>query len=79
MDVMEVIDAGRVFPRMFLALTGYLIWDVVQWFQALGTPNTQQASLLVTIVGIIPAVLGFYMNSGKNWDRSEDVHRNDSA
>lgn len=72
MDFFEIIDAGRVFPRLFLLLTAFLIWDAVQWFEGLTDPGTQQASLIVIIVGIIPLILNFYMNSGKNWGCKKD-------
>lgn len=67
MDFLEVVDAGRIFPRMFMILLGILIWDCVQWFQDLKEPNTQQSAFIGLITGIIPAVFAFYVNTGKKW------------
>jgi len=67
LGIMEIVDAGRLFPRLFMGMTAFLVWDVVQWYQALSDPNTQQASLVVTVTGIIPAVFTFYLNSGRKW------------
>lgn len=58
------INRLRMIPRAIVAGYGWLIYDVVQWFQALPEPTTQQAGLLVTLIGISAPVFGFYMQGG---------------
>ena len=67
LDFSEVIDAFRLVPRILLIAVGFLVWHVVEWFMALKEPSTQQATLVATITGIIPAVIGLYQNSGRFW------------
>lgn len=58
----EYFDKWRVFPRIFITVYIYLLYDVVQWFMALPEPNTQQAALVSTIVGVGAAWFGLYLN-----------------
>jgi hypothetical protein len=50
----------RVFPRLVVISYGAMVWDVVQWFQGLPAPSTQQTVLLTTIIGFSAAIFGFY-------------------
>lgn len=54
----------RLVPRFIVGGYGYLIWVVVQWYMTLPDPNTQQAALITTLVGISVPVFGFYMQGG---------------
>lgn len=54
----------RLVPRFIVGGYGWLIWVVVQWFMTLPDPNTQQAALITTLVGISVPVFGFYMQGG---------------
>jgi hypothetical protein len=53
----------RIIPRALTIGYAWMVWDVVQWFKTLETPNTQQALLLTTVVGISAAVFGLYTSS----------------
>lgn len=68
LDIAEIVDAFRVIPRAILALSGYLIWNVVTWFMELNDPSTQQAALVTVVVGIIPGIAGLYQSSGRKWN-----------
>lgn len=50
----------RVIPRLVVAGYGLLVWDVVQWFEGLANPTTQQTVLLTTVVSLTAAIFGFY-------------------
>jgi len=65
MEMSEVLDSYRLVPRALLLATGYLVWEVTQWFMFLEAPTVEQSALVVTITAIIPAVIGLYQNSGK--------------
>lgn len=58
----EYFDKWRVFPRIFLSVYIYLLYDVVQWFMLLPDPNTQQAGLVSVLVGVGAAWFGLYIN-----------------
>ena len=59
-------DRLRIFPRAFISVYIYLLYDVVQWFMALPDPNTQQAGLVSVIVGAGAAWFGLYISSSKD-------------
>lgn len=57
----EYFDKWRVFPRIFITVYIYLLYDIVQWFMSVPEPNTQQAALVSTIVGVGAAWFGLYL------------------
>ena len=64
LDVAEIVDAWRVFPRLYLALFWYFLWDVHQWYTAAAATSDVYANL---VFGSISALTGFYMGSGRKW------------
>tara|TARA_R110001606_G_scaffold7787_6_gene34128 strand:- start:4718 stop:5050 length:333 start_codon:yes stop_codon:yes gene_type:complete len=59
----EYFSRWRLFPRAFISMYIYLLWDVTTWFMALPDPNTQQAGLVSVLVGSGAAWFGLYVNS----------------
>jgi hypothetical protein len=59
----EYFSRWRIFPRVFISMYIYLLYDVVQWFMLLPDPNTQQAGLVSVLVGSGAAWFGLYVNS----------------
>jgi len=68
LDLAEVIDAYRIFPRAFITVYIYMFYKTIDWFMALPEPNTQQAGLISVITGIGAAWFGLYVNSGGKKD-----------
>jgi hypothetical protein len=64
----EAIDYFRVVPRMILCGYGYMTYEIVQWFMKLESPTVEQASLLVTIIGIASVVINLYEKSKTIWE-----------
>ncbi len=62
--IAECLNRLRVIPRVLVAGYGILVWQVVEWFMHLPTPDTQQAALVTTVVGASGIVFGFYMQGG---------------
>ena len=56
----RTIDAWRIFPRVFVGVYIYLVYEVVLWFMTLGEPNLEQAGLVSIIVGAMGVVFGIY-------------------
>jgi hypothetical protein len=71
-------DRLRLFPRLFISVYIYLLYDVVQWFMALPDPNTQQAGLVSVIVGAGAAWFGLYVNTGNSKSEKVIVQTNTS-
>jgi hypothetical protein len=65
MDAAEVVDAWRVFPRGFMVLFWYFLWDVHSWYKLAETTSDIYANL---VFGSIAALTGFYMGSGRKWE-----------
>ena len=56
----KTIDAWRIFPRVFVGVYIYLVYEVVLWFMTIEEPNLEQAGLVSIIVGAMGAVFGIY-------------------
>jgi len=56
----RTIDAWRIFPRVFVGVYIYLLYEVVIWFMTLEEPNLEQAGLVSIVVGAMAAVFGIY-------------------
>ena len=56
----KTVDAWRIFPRAFVSVYIYLLYEVVTWFMTLDTPNLEQAGLVSIVVGAMAAVFGIY-------------------
>ena len=59
----EYFSRWRLFPRAFISMYIYLLYDVVQWFMLLPEPNSQQAGLVSVLVCSGAAWFGLYVNS----------------
>jgi hypothetical protein len=62
-DLATMIDAWRIFPRVFICTYIYLLYTVVIWFMALPDPNMNQAGLVSVVVGAGAAWFGLYTQS----------------
>jgi hypothetical protein len=58
--IAKTVDAWRIFPRAFVAVYIYLLYEVVMWFMTLPEPNLEQAGLVSILVGAMAAVFGIY-------------------
>ena len=56
----RAVDAWRIFPRVFVGVYIFLLYEVVIWFMTLEEPNLEQAGLGSIIVGAMAAVFGIY-------------------
>ena len=65
LEMAEVFDSWRIFPRLFILTYIYLLYESTIWFMGLDDPNIQQAGLISVITGIGAAWFGLYVNSGK--------------
>jgi len=62
-DLATMVDAWRIFPRVFICTYIYLLYKVVVWFMALPDPNMNQAGLVSVVVGAGAAWFGLYTQS----------------
>ena len=64
MDFAEVLDALRIFPRLYLGFFLLFIWDLHNWYTTVADNPDIYANL---VFGSISALTGFYMGSGREW------------
>lgn len=64
-ELAKAIDAWRIFPRIFISMYLWLLYESSVWFMSLPDPTTQQASLISVIIGAGAAWFGLYANTGK--------------
>ena len=60
----SAIDSWRIFPRIFVVVYIYLMYESVMWFMLLPEPNIEQSALVSVVVGAMGVVFGVY--SGKS-------------
>jgi|TARA_B110000046_G_scaffold120181_1_gene126921 hypothetical protein len=59
----EYFSRWRLFPRAFISMYIYLLYEVVTWFMLLTAPVAEQAALVSVVVGAGAAWFGLYVNS----------------
>ena len=59
----SMIDAWRIFPRLFLTVYIVLLYKCTIWFMELPEPTLEQSGLISILVGAGAAWFGLYVNS----------------
>ena len=59
----RAVDSWRIFPRIFVVVYIYLMYESVIWFMNLADPGIEQSALVSVVVGAMGVVFGVY--SGK--------------
>jgi len=59
----NMIDKWRIFPRIFISVYLYLLYQSTMWFMALENPTTDQFGLVSVIIGAGAAWFGLYVRS----------------
>lgn len=82
-DMAEVIDSLRIFPRLFAcAYLALLIW--ITWYfpyKYFGLPASERTVALTTFAGVVltaaygafPFVLKIYLGGGRDWDGGKNA------
>lgn len=71
LDLAEVIDAHRIFPKSFVYGYGVLCWHVATWYEGLKDPSTQQATFVTIVVSVFAPLFNWYAQGGRRWGRNE--------
>lgn len=64
LEFADVLDAYRIFPRLFIFAYLYILVTATQWFMLLEDPSTAQAGLISVVVGVGAAWFGLYTSTG---------------
>ncbi len=71
LEVAEVIDSYRIWPRALITLYGIMVYMTSIWFMQLPDPTGSQAAFISTIWGASAAWFGIYVSTGRKWDKKE--------
>jgi hypothetical protein len=73
LDAAELVDAYRVFPRVFVLAYLYGLNVILRWAIALPDISIQQSGFISLVAATFPFVLNFYMQTGRDWQK-ENTH-----
>ena len=62
----NMIDAWRIFPRLFLTVYIVLLYKCTIWFMDLPEPSMEQSGLISIVVGAGAAWFGLYAGTAKD-------------
>ena len=62
----EYFSRWRLFPRAFISMYIYLLFEVTMWFMDLPDPSLEQSGLISVIVGAGAAWFGLYAGTAKD-------------
>jgi hypothetical protein len=62
----NMIDAWRIFPRLFLSVYIYLLYYCTIWFMELPEPSLEQSGLISIVVHAGAAWFGLYAGTAKD-------------
>ena len=76
LDVAEVIDAFRFFPRNILAAYGWFIYTTSNWYMHLpiAERTTDTTAFITAIFGMATYLCDVYIKSGRNWTGTTNVN-----
>lgn len=63
----ELVDAYRIFPRIFLLLYISIVYDSSEWYRMLEAPTGDQTNYIQWMWGAATAITGFYVATGRKW------------
>ena len=64
----ELIDAWRVFPRLFFGAYIAFFMYTTHWYTTLQDPTPEQTTFIGIFTGVGTAWFGLYLGSGRKWD-----------
>ena len=56
----KAIDAWRIFPRVFISVYIFLLYEVITWYMTLENPTMEQSGLISVMTGVGAAWFGLY-------------------
>ena len=62
-ELAKIIDSWRIFPRIFIGVYMYLLYESTTWFMSLENPTTDQFGLVSVVIGAGAAWFGLYVRS----------------
>lgn len=67
LDLAEIIDAHRVFPKIFVFGYGVLCIHVTNWFMQLPIRDTTETTFVTIVVSVFAPLVNWYSQGGRKW------------
>lgn len=70
LDVAEVIDSLRIYPRIIVSAYGWLVGYVTVWYMRapLVDHTVHDVAMITGVYGMAAYVIKVYLDGGRNWD-----------
>jgi hypothetical protein len=68
----EIVDAWRLWPRLFLAGYFYHLHHLVFWYMALANPTTEQTAMVGAVTALFVPLTKWYMENGIDWETRKE-------
>jgi hypothetical protein len=69
MDLAEIADAWRIFPRFFVFSYLYELDAITKWYMAKPDPTAAQTTFTTAVWGFLIPVLTWYFSTGRRWEK----------
>ena len=66
LDIADLVDEWRLFPRIFLIGYGSLSIQACHWYMSLDDPTAQQTAFVTLLSTVFAPLCSWYMTSGKS-------------
>lgn len=67
LDLAEVIDAHRVWPKAFIVCLLILTWKVACWFMTLPARGTEDTAFASIVFAAMAKAFDWYCQGGRTW------------
>lgn len=72
LDLAEILDAYRVFPRIYMGFFLFMVWDVHEWYKAEAGPYPEWYTTVLW--GAVGYITGVYTKSGRAWTKRGNAY-----
>lgn len=75
LDVAEIVDSLRTFPRLIMILFAYLVWDTWRWYThlPLSARTADTTTFTGAVFGMATIAASLYLQGGRDWDKLEEL------
>jgi nitric oxide synthase oxygenase domain/subunit len=73
-----VVDAWRVYPRLFLTWYACIVSYLVMWYTKIPTPSSEQTMMIGGVVALCVPLTKWYMENGRDWTTSSSPSDSES-
>ena len=73
LDIAEVLDAHRIFPKLFMLLSWGCAIYVGYWYTGLEIITPEATAFAGIVAGALAKAQDYYFRGGRNWTKSDST------